>query len=61
MPTYEYNCMGCETHVEITRSIKEEEVIPLCKKCNNPMSKIYSTFGIHFNGSGFYSTDRGKR
>ena len=61
MPTYEYNCIECETSKEITRSIKDEEVIPQCPKCGYHMSKVYSTFGVHFNASGFYSTDKGKR
>lgn len=56
MPTYEYGCMECETKEEITRGFNDEEIIPQCSKCGYKMVRIYGTFGIHFNGPGFYST-----
>ena len=61
MPIYEYTCITCEKTTEINRGINDEETIPQCPECGYHMTKVYSTFGINFKGSGFYSTDKGKR
>ena len=61
MPIYEYVCIECDKSIEIQRSINAEEKIPPCPMCGYHMTKVYNTFGISFNGSGFYSTDKGKR
>lgn len=57
MPTYEYQCIECETAEEILRSFSDPEVIPPCPKCGYKMVKVYGTFGINLKGPGFYSTD----
>lgn len=56
MPIYEYNCMTCETNKEITRKFDDPEILPPCPNCGYSMSRVFNTFGIHFNGPGFYST-----
>jgi putative FmdB family regulatory protein len=56
MPIYEYKCAECQTSQEITRGFDDEEKIPPCPRCGYEMKRIYNTFGIHFNGPGFYST-----
>lgn len=61
MPKYEYNCVTCETSVEITRSFNDPENVPPCPKCGYNMSKVWNNVGVQFKGSGFYSTDKGKR
>lgn len=61
MPIYEYGCIECETKQEITRGFSDEEVIPPCPKCGYSMVRVYGTPGIQFKGSGFYSTDHGRR
>ena len=56
MPTYEYGCIECEEKAEVVRGFNDEEVVPKCPKCGYNMIRVYVTFGIHFNGPGFYST-----
>lgn len=57
MPTYEYACTKCDINVEKQKSFAEAETLEFCTKCNNQMVKVYGTFGIKFNGTGFYKTD----
>ena len=59
MPTYEYNCVECETSKDITRGFNDEEVLPPCPSCGYKMIRVYSPAGIQFKGSGFYKTDNG--
>lgn len=56
MPIYEYLCEKCKIKKEINRSFSDIEIIPLCSECKYSMKRVYNTFGIHFNGKGFYST-----
>ena len=55
--TYEYKC---KTHIEswktIVRGMTEDEVVPNCETCDEPMRRIYSVPPVKFNGTGFYST-----
>lgn len=59
MATYVYNCITCETSLDITRGITEEEVLPPCPNCGYKMTRVYTLAGIQFKGSGFYKTDNG--
>jgi putative FmdB family regulatory protein len=59
MPTYEYNCVECETSTDITRGFNDEEVLPPCPQCGYKMTRVYTPAGIQFKGSGFYKTDNG--
>ena len=61
MPIYEYECVSCKIRKEIPKSFNQSDTVELCEGCGEAMIKVYGTFGIHFNGSGFYSTDKGKR
>mgnify|MGYP003335922156 len=56
MPTYEYECKECNKKQEVLRSIMDPETIPPCPACGHGMTKVYSSFGIQFNGTGFYKT-----
>jgi predicted nucleic acid-binding Zn ribbon protein len=56
MASYEYKCDGDGYLITITRGMTEDEIIPYCDKCNEPMSRMYSAPPVKFNGSGFYST-----
>lgn len=60
MATYEYKCKGCGQEISVTRSISDKENVPGCLACNLPLSRVYSSVGVTFNGGGFYSTDKGK-
>jgi putative FmdB family regulatory protein len=58
MPTYDYECDGCQHHFEQWQSFHDEPLkkCPSCKK-----TKLRRLFGggaaILFKGSGFYETD----
>jgi predicted nucleic acid-binding Zn ribbon protein len=56
MATYEYKCNDDSEVVIVTRGMTEDEIIPYCDTCNEPMSRLYSPPPVKFNGSGFYST-----
>ena len=34
----------------------DDEIIPYCDTCNEPMTRVYNPAPVKFNGSGFYST-----
>ena len=56
MATYEYKCDKDTTVVSISRGMTEDEIIPYCDFCNEPMVRLYNAPPVKFNGSGFYST-----
>lgn len=58
MPTYEYECLNCGHHFEISQSMSDEP-IKKCPKCKKIKLKrlIGPGAGIIFKGSGFYATD----
>jgi putative FmdB family regulatory protein len=58
MPTYDYKCGVCSISIEFERGFGEDRE-PLC--CNQTMTRQWGSFGIQFKGSGFYSTDNGKK
>lgn len=56
MPTYEYACMSCGTHVEVYQRFSED-ALTVCGVCGGPLRKVFHPAGILFKGSGFYATD----
>lgn len=60
MPTYEYACESCGTHVEVYQRFSDEP-LTTCNVCGGKLRKVFHPAGILFKGSGFYVTDsRGK-
>ena len=59
MPTYLYECEKCG-RFEKMQKISEDK-LEKCPKCNNEVKKIIGNPGIVFKGSGFYTTDYGKK
>jgi putative FmdB family regulatory protein len=58
MPVYDYKCSKCFISIEFNRGFGEDRE-PVC--CEQAMVRQWSSPGVIFNGSGFYSTDsRGK-
>lgn len=57
MPRYDYLCEECNVATTITRGIYETDN-PNCEVCKHPLKRVYSSIGVTFNGSGFYSTDK---
>jgi putative FmdB family regulatory protein len=56
MPTYEYACQSCGTHVEVYQRFSEAALTE-CGLCGGPLRKVFHPAGILFKGSGFYVTD----
>ena len=56
MASYDYNCTADGFTLTIQRGMTEDEIIPMCDTCNEPMVRVYSAPPVKFNGSGFYST-----
>lgn len=56
MPTYEYVCQSCGTHVEVYQRFSDEPLTE-CGLCGGPLRKVFHAAGILFKGPGFYSTD----
>ena len=60
MALYDYACSDCGQAKVITRPISENEPPGgyLCDTCNLRLHRVYSSIGVSFKGSGFYSTDK---
>jgi putative FmdB family regulatory protein len=60
MPTYEYTCRDCGHTFEIVQSMLDEH-LTMCPECGGSLRKVFAPPAISFKGSGFYSTDHGKK
>ena len=60
MPIYEYRCLKCGHQFEKLQSISDHAV-KKCEKCGARVTRLFHPVAIHFKGSGFYSTDYGKK
>ncbi|MFN2591093.1 MAG: FmdB family zinc ribbon protein, partial [Actinomycetota bacterium] len=56
MPTYEYACSSCGTHIEVYQRFSDEPLTE-CGVCGGLLRKVFHPAGILFKGSGFYKTD----
>ncbi len=56
MPTYEYECLGCERRFDIVQSFSDSP-LTVCDACGGELRKVFSGVGISFKGSGFYRND----
>lgn len=56
MPTYGYECLGCNAQFEIVQSIKDD-ALTTCETCGGVLRKRIYPVGISFKGSGFYVND----
>jgi putative FmdB family regulatory protein len=56
MPAYDFRCTSCSHTFEITRPLGSSEA-PDCPACGEPTKRVFTPVGVHFKGSGFYSTD----
>lgn len=59
MPIYEYKCEN--GHVFDVMQKLSEDPLTSCVECGAPVRKVLQPVGISFKGSGFYSTDYGKK
>lgn len=56
MPTYEYVCRSCDTHLEVVQRF-DDAALTECPSCGGALRKAFGNIGIVFKGSGFYKND----
>jgi putative FmdB family regulatory protein len=56
VPTYEYACRGCDQHLEVVQSFKDDALTE-CPSCQGQLRKVYSAAGLIFKGSGWHAKD----
>jgi putative FmdB family regulatory protein len=59
MPIYEYRCQN-DHRFEVLQKFADEPLTE-CEVCGAPATRVLHPVAIHFKGSGFYSTDYGRR
>ena len=59
MPIYEYKCEN--GHVFDVMQKLSDDPLTTCPECGAPVRKVLHPVSIAFKGSGFYSTDYGKK
>jgi putative FmdB family regulatory protein len=59
MPIYEYRCENGHTFDEMQRM--SDDPLTECKVCGAPVQRVFHPVAVHFKGSGFYTTDYGKK
>ncbi|TFD30653.1 FmdB family transcriptional regulator [Cryobacterium cryoconiti] len=56
MPTYSYRCTECDTAFDIQQAFTDNTLTE-CPSCGGKLRKVFSSIGVTFSGSGFYSND----
>jgi putative FmdB family regulatory protein len=59
MPIYEYRCTKGHSFEELQRMT--DEPLTSCTVCGAPVQRVFHPVAVHFKGSGFYTTDYGKK
>ena len=59
MPLYEYRCEKGHTF-EVLQRMSDDPVAE-CEKCGRPVQRVFHPVAVHFKGSGFYTTDYGRK
>jgi putative FmdB family regulatory protein len=59
MPIYEYRCDRGHTFEVMQRMT--DDPLTSCSTCEAPVQRVFHPVAVHFKGSGFYSTDYGKK
>jgi putative FmdB family regulatory protein len=59
MPIYEYRCEKGHTF-DVMQSMSDDP-LTVCEVCGAPVQKVLHAPAVHFKGSGFYTTDYGKK
>jgi putative FmdB family regulatory protein len=59
MPIYEYRCENGHTFEVMQRMT--DDSISECSTCKAPVQRVFHPVAVHFKGSGFYTTDYGKK
>ena len=59
MPIYEYRCDKGHTFEVMQRMT--DDTLTECTACGAPVQRVFHPVAVHFKGSGFYTTDYGKK
>jgi putative FmdB family regulatory protein len=59
VPIYEYRCEQGHTFEVMQRMT--DDPLASCSTCEAPLQRVFHPVAVHFKGSGFYSTDYGKK
>jgi putative FmdB family regulatory protein len=59
MPTYEYRCERGHNFEAVQRMA--DDPLTTCTVCGAPVQRVFHPVAVHFKGSGFYTTDYGKK
>ena len=59
MPIYEYRCENGHTFEELQRMT--DDPLTSCTTCEAPAQRVFHPVAVHFKGSGFYTTDYGRK
>jgi putative FmdB family regulatory protein len=59
VPIYEYKCEN--GHVFDAIQKMTDDPLTSCEDCGAPVERVFHPVAVHFKGSGFYTTDYGKK
>jgi putative FmdB family regulatory protein len=59
MPLYEYRCDRGHTFEVVQRM--SDDPVTSCTTCDAPVQRVFHPVAVHFKGSGFYTTDYGRK
>ena len=59
MPIYEYRCEKGHTFEVMQRMV--DDALTECTTCGAPVQRVFHPVAVYFKGSGFYTTDYGKK
>jgi len=59
MPIYEYRCE--QGHKFEVMQRMTDDPISVCNTCDAPVERVFHPVAVHFKGSGFYTTDYGRK
>ena len=59
MPIYEYRCDRGHTFEVMQRMT--DDPLTSCSTCDAPVQRVFHPVAVHFKGSGFYTTDYGRK
>jgi putative FmdB family regulatory protein len=59
MPVYEYRCENGHTFEVLQRM--SDDPIAACEVCGAAVQRVFHPVAVHFKGSGFYTTDYGRK
>ena len=59
MPIYEYRCDKGHTFEVMQRMT--DDPLTSCTTCDASVQRVFHPVAVHFKGSGFYTTDYGKK